>query len=66
MSKWFEVVLYAGENEVYRDIVKSKESRTAISNVLVNKYKGEVTKVEATVVLATVKIEKVSVGGDEE
>ena len=59
MLKWFEVVLFSGDKEVFRDIVRSKESRTAISNVLVNKYSGEVTKAEAYEVEVVRKIEKV-------
>jgi hypothetical protein len=45
--KFFEVLVFDGEKEVFHDIVKSKEPRTAISNVLVNKYKGNVSKVTA-------------------
>lgn len=59
MRKWFEVVLFHQGNEVYKDIVRSKESRTAITNVLINKYNGEISRAEVQEVKAFSKIEKI-------
>lgn len=56
--KWFEVVVFLDGEEVYRDIVRSKESRTAITNVLTNKYKGDVTSVTVSEVVATRQVVK--------
>ena len=46
--KYYAVVLYNGDKEVFRDIVKSKKSTSAITNVLNNKYEGKepVTRVD--------------------
>lgn len=55
---WYEVTVFLDEKEVYTRIVKSKERRTAISNVLVNQYKGDCTHVKAVQVDAEVKTHK--------
>lgn len=56
--KWFEVICFVGGKEVHRDIVRSKEERTAITNVLTNKYKKNVTCASAYEVEVVRKIEK--------
>jgi hypothetical protein len=56
--KWFEVIVKNGDNVVYETIVRSKEQRTAITNVLTNKYRGHCTGAEAYEVEVIRKIEK--------
>lgn len=63
MVKWFEVVVFLDGVEVYKDIVRSKESRTAITNVLTNKYKGDVTSVNVSEVEATRQVVKLDKEG---
>jgi nucleoside diphosphate kinase len=43
---FYEVVAYSEDKEVFRDIVKSTSPNQAIVNVMVNKYREPVSKVE--------------------
>lgn len=43
--KLFNVKIYLNDDLVFNQVVRSRTSRTAVSNVLVNIYQGEVDAV---------------------
>lgn len=63
--KWFEVIVKDGDKVLYTDIVRSKKGRTAITNVLTNRYRGDCTGAEAHEVQVERTINKVEVKADE-
>lgn len=60
--KWFEVTLLLDDEVVYTGRVKSKSRQSAITNVLVNKYKGTFDNLNIKEVIdATAALEHASV-----